>query len=332
MPTAPTAGLASSSATAAAARVPASFFSIVLGLGGLSAAWSGASRSFGVSPWLSDALLVLSAVLWVVFFVAQVVKAVSAPGRLRAELEHPVEGSLAGLAPASLLAIAAGTAVHYRDLAQVLFWIGAAAQAVHGVWAVGGWLGKRVDPKLVTPAMYVPAAVGNLLVAAAAGAVGRSEAGWLFFGAGAVGWIVLAAVLLVRSFSDGELAPALRPLLALELAPPAFALVAWLSLQGGASEPTSRALLGVALFVGLVLVRLAGRFRDVPFTASYWAFTFPVAALSTAALRMSSSTPGSIAADLALPLFVVANALIAAIAYKTLVALSRGDLLPAAWA
>jgi tellurite resistance protein len=325
MPTAPSAGLATSSATAAAVRVPASFFSIVLGVGGLSAAWDGASRSYGVSPWLSDALLVLSAVLWVVFFVAQVVKAATAPDRLRTELAHPVEGSLAGLAPASLLAIAAGASIHYRDLSRVLFWIGAAAQVAHGVWMVGGWLSKRVDPKLVTPAMYVPAAVGNLLAAAAAGAVGRSDVGWLFFGAGVVLWIVLAAVLLVRTFSDGELAPALRPLLALELAPPALALLAWHGLGGGVSEPTSRALLGVALFVGLVLVRLAGRFRDAPFSASWWAFTFPVAALSTSALRMSASAPGSLAADVAMPLFVLANALIAAIAYKTLVALARGD-------
>lgn len=330
MSTAPTAGLATSNATAAAMRVPASLFSIVLGLGGLSSAWDGASRSYGVSPWLSDALLVLAAALWVVFFAAQVVKAVTAPERLRAELGHPVEGSLAALVPASLLAIAALASIHYRDLARVLFWIGAAVQLVHGVWVVGGWLAKRVDPKLVTPAMYLPAAVGNLVVAVAAGAVGQSDAGWLFFGAGVVLWIVLAAVLLVRTFSDGELAPALRPLLALELAPPAFALLAWHSLGGGVSEPTSRALLGVALFVGLVLVRLAGRFRDVPFTASWWAFTFPVTALSTSALRMSASAPGSVAADLAMPIFVIANALVAAIAYKTLVALSRGDLVPRA--
>jgi tellurite resistance protein len=330
MPTAPTAGLASSGAAAAAVRVPASSFSIVLGVVGLATAWDGASRSFGVSPWLSDALLVLAAALWILFFAAQVVKAAAAPERLRGELAHPVEGSLAALVPASLLAIAALASIHYRDLARVLFWIGAAAQVVLGAWIVGSWLAKRVDPKLVTPAMYLPASVGPFLAAVAAGAVGRDDAGWLFFGVGAVLWIVLAAVLLVRALSDGELAPPLRPLLALELAPPAFALLAWQSLGGASSEATPRALLGVALFVALVLLRLAGRFRDVPFTASWWAFTFPVAALSTAALRVSHAAPSSIAADLALPLFVVANALIAAVAYKTLVALSRGDLFPPA--
>lgn len=330
MPTAPAAGIAPNAATAAAVRVPASFFSMVLGLGTLATAWRGASRAYAVSPWLADALLAASAVLWVALFAAQVVRAATAPAKLRAELENPVEGSLAAFAPASLLALAAGASVHYHDLAHVLFWIGAAWQLTFAVWIVGRWLRGSVEPKLVTPAMHLPPVVGNLLAAVAAGAVGQAEVGWLFFGAGAVTWLVLAALLLVRHLSEGELAPALRPLLGIELAPPALALVAWQVLQGGAVDPPSRTLLGVSLFVGLVLIRLAGRLRDAPFTAAYWAFAFPVAALSAATLRMASAAPRSIAANLALPLFVVANALVAAIVYNTVVALSRGKLLPPA--
>lgn len=330
MPTAPAAGTASSAATAAAARVPASFFSMVLGLGTLAAAWRNASRAYAVSPWLADALLAASAVLWVAFFAAQVVRAATAPAKLRADLEHPVEGSLAAFAPASLLVLAAGASVHYRELAQVLFWIGAAWQLAFAVWIVGRWLGGAVEPRLVTPAMYLPPAAGNLLAAGAAGAVGQAELGWLFFGAGAVTWLVLAALLLVRHLSEGELAPGLRPLLGIELAPPAFALVAWQTLQGGTPDPTSRTLLGISLFVGLVLLRLAGRFRDAPFGAAHWALAFPVAALSAATLRIASAAPRSLAAALALPLFIAANALVAAIAYKTVVALSRGKLLPPA--
>lgn len=328
MPAAPATALAAGSAAAAAARVPASFFSMVLGLAGLATAWRAASRAYAVSPWLADALLVLSAVLWVVLFAAQGLKAVKARDALVAELVHPVQGSLAALAPASLLALAAGVTVHSRDLSQVLFWIGAAAQLVHGVWIVGRWLSAAADPKLVTPAMYLPPVVGNLLAAAAAGAVGRTDAGWLFFGAGVVAWLVLAAVLLVRYLSEGALPAALRPLLGIELAPPALALVAWQALQGGAPDSTSRALLGVTLFVALVLLRLLGHLRDAPFTPAYWSFTYPLAALAAATLRMASPAPGSAAGALALPLFIVANAVIAVIAYKTVVAASRGQLLP----
>src|SRR5512133_229708 len=115
-------GLAASPAAAQAARVPASFFSIVLGLAGLGAAWRSAARAYGVSDWLADALLAVSAALFLGVLAAQVLRAVRG-GPLRAELEHPISGSLAALGPASLLLVAAGIASHSRDAALVLFWL-----------------------------------------------------------------------------------------------------------------------------------------------------------------------------------------------------------------
>jgi tellurite resistance protein len=319
-------GLAASPAAAAAARVPASFFSIVLGLAGLGAAWRAAARAYGVSDWLADALLAVSAALFLGVVVAQALRLARGAG-LRAELEHPISGSLASLGPASLLLLAAGVSAHYRDAALVLFWIGAAAQVAIGAWLAGGWLLAAADARAVTPALHLPA-VGNLVAAMAAGAVGRNDAGWLFFGAGVVLWLVVAAALLGRNLSAGELPAAVRPLLALELAPPAAALVAWQSLEGGAPDTVSRMLLGFGLFQALVLARLLGRLRDVSFSPSYWAFAFPLCALAAGALRQSASAPGSTAGALALPLFIVANAVVAAIAWQTVVAASRGKLLP----
>lgn len=320
-------GRTASPAVATAARVPASFFAMVMGLGGLGAAWRAASRAYGVSPWLADGLLAVATALWVALLAAQVAKALKAPARLRAELEHPVQGSLAALAPASLLLLAPGLSVHAPGVAPVLFWIGAAGAVAIALYAMGRWLTVPMEVKEVTPAMYLPLVVGSLLAAAAAAAAGRTDEGWLFFGAGVVSWLVLAAVLLGRYVSAGELPAALRPLLALELAPPALALVAWQALDGPAPDTTSRALLGYALFVALLLVRLAGRLRGVAFAPVWWAFTFPVTALATGALRQSVAAPASVAGALALPLFVAANGIVAVIAFRTVTALSRGDLL-----
>lgn len=323
---APAAGIAASPAATAAARVPASFFSIVLGLAGLGGAWRSASRAYGVSDWLADALLAIAAAIWVAVLAAQVLRAVRG-GALRAELEHPVSGSLATLGPASLLLLAAGLAAHQHETALVLFWIGAAGQVALSVWLAGRWFLAAADAKAVTPALHLPA-VGNLVAAIAAGAVGRNDAGWLFFGAGVVLWLAVAGALLGRSLSAGELPPAVRPLVALEIAPPAAALLAWQSLEGGAPDAVSRMLLGVALFQALVVARLLGRLRDVPFSPVYWSFAFPLAALAAGALRQSAAAPGSVAGALALPLFVVANAVVAAVAWQTGVAASRGKLLP----
>ncbi len=327
---APAAGLAGTPAAATAARVPASFFSMVLGLAGLGGAWRAAARAYGVSPWLADSLLVASCALWLAIVGAQVLKLALAPEKLRAELEHPVKGSLASLGPTSLLLLSAGVALHFRDLALVLFWIGAVSQLALGVWIVGGWLLAPVEPKHVTPAMYLPPVAGNLVAAIAASAVGRPDAGYLFFGAGVVAWLVVGAALLGRYLSAGELPAEVRPLLGIEIAPPAVALVAWQALEGAAPDAVSGALFGFAIFQALVVLRLVGRFRDVPFSPAYWAFTFPLAALAGAALRQSSAAPGGIAGALALPLFVVANAVVAVIVWNTLVTFSRGKLLPPA--
>jgi tellurite resistance protein len=318
---------AATPAATLAVRVPASWFSMVMGLGTLAAAWRAAVRSYRASPWIADALLAVSIALFVVLLAAQAVKAFAARDRLRAELEHPVQGSLAALAPASLLLLAGGLAVHFRDLAAVLFWIGAAGQLAIALYVVGRWLTSPVEPKLVTPAMYLPPVVGNFLGAIAAGAVGQVDLGRLMLGVGIVAWFLVAATLLGRYLSAGELPAPLRPLLGLELAPPALGLVAWQVLEGAGPDAASRSFLGFSLFVALVLVRLVGRFRGVPFTAAWWSFAFPVAALSTATLRIAAVAPGTVGAALALPLFVVANAVIAVIAFRTAVALSRGELL-----
>jgi tellurite resistance protein len=320
-------GLASSPAVSLAARVPASFFSMPMGVGGLAAAWRAASRAYHGSAWVADALLALAAALWLVLFAAQVVKALTARDRLRAELEHPVQGSLAALAPASLLLLAAGIAVHSSSVALVLFWIGAAGQLAFGAYVVGRWFTTAIEPGLVTPAMYLPPVAGNLLAATAAGALGLTDVGWLFFGAGVVAWILVAATMLGRYLSAGELPARLRPLLGIELAPPAIAFVALQSIDGPHPDAALRTLLGFSLFVALVLLRLAGTFRRVPFTAAYWAFTFPLAALSTGLLRQAAVASESIAAALALPGFVVANAVIAVVAFRTVTAVSRGELL-----
>jgi tellurite resistance protein len=327
MATAASTSFAASPAAALAARAPASAFSIVMGIGGLAAAWRAAVRSYHASPWIADALLAVSVALFVVLLAAQAVKAFTARDRLRAELEHPVQGSLAALAPASLLLLAAGLAAHFHDLAAVLFWIGAAGQLAIAVYVVGRWFTTPVEPKLVTPAMYLPPVAGSFLGAIAAGAVGQTDLGRLMLGLGIVAWFLVAATLLGRYLSAGELPAPLRALLGLELAPPALGLVAWQVLEGPGPDAASRALLGFALFVTLVLLRLVGRLRGVPFTDAWWSFTFPVAALSTATLRIAAVAPGTVGAALALPLFVVANAVIAVVAFRTAVALSRGELL-----
>jgi tellurite resistance protein len=103
-----------------------------------------------------------------------------------------------------------------------------------------------------------------------------------------------------------------------------------MSINGGAPDLFAQMLLGYGLYQALLLLRLLPWIARQPFTASYWAFSFGVAALPTLAMRLLASGAAGPVEWLASALFVAANLLIGLLAVKTLALLVRGNLLPAA--
>ena len=123
---------------------------------------------------------------------------------------------------------------------------------------------------------------------------------------------------------------ALRPTLGIQLAPAAAGAVASLSVTTGLPGLASHALLGYGLLQALVLLRLLPWIVRRPFVPSYWAFSFGLAALSTAVLRMVERGDTGAFALLALPVFVGANLGIAVLIVGTVRLAVAGRLLPSA--
>ncbi|MEJ6484747.1 hypothetical protein N0Y54_26105 [Nostoc punctiforme UO1] len=78
---------------------------------------------------------------------------------------------------------------------------------------------------------------------------------------------------------------------------------------------------------GLILLRLLPWLFQQPFTATYWAFTLGIAALSLASLRLVERGMTGMMQELALLLFMGANIAIGSIALGTVRLLLRGKLL-----
>jgi tellurite resistance protein len=97
----------------------------------------------------------------------------------------------------------------------------------------------------------------------------------------------------------------------------------------GAPDLFANALFGYALLQALVLLRLLPWIHKQPFGASYWGFSFGIAALAIAPLRMIERGDTGPAATLAPSLFAFANVIIGLLAMNTLQLLLRGRLLPA---
>jgi tellurite resistance protein len=197
-----------------------------------------------------------------------------------------------------------------------------------GGWMTGRWMTGVLDRDRVHPGYFLPTVAGGLVGAFAAAEVHLRAVAEASFGIGVLCWILLGSVLLNRLFYVPALPAALQPTMAIELAPPAVAGIAYFALTGGAVNPVSLALAGYAVLMALVQLSLLPAYLRLRFTPGFWAFTFSFAAAATDALLWirRAGPPG--AAGYAIAILAAITVLLAAITARTIVALARGQFLP----
>lgn len=81
------------------------------------------------------------------------------------------------------------------------------------------------------------------------------------------------------------------------------------------------------MFLALLLASNGLRFFKVPFFVSAWAYSFPLAALTTATLRMATLIDSRSLGMLGILLLSATSLLIALLAARTLRATTNGELL-----
>ncbi|MBT8226569.1 MAG: C4-dicarboxylate ABC transporter [Dactylosporangium sp.] len=301
---------------------PVAFFSVVLGLAGTALAWRRAADVLGW-PGLGPGLAWLALAAYLAIGGGYLAKIVRYPAAARTEWRKPV--ALAFLPMTSIGALLLATAfVGLADrMSTVLWWLGAAGQLGLTLWVLSTWIG---DPRIRTehahPAWFVPV-VGNLVVPLAGAAHAPAEVSWFFFSVGLVYWLVLLPVVLNRLFFHGPLPARLTPTHAILLAPPAVAFLAYLRLGGQAADPLARILLSVAVFQTLLLAVQVRSLRGIGFFLSWWALSFPLAAVSTALLAASGETGSDAAAWAGGGLLLVLTGLVVGLTGRTGLAVGR---------
>ncbi|WP_371348985.1 dicarboxylate transporter/tellurite-resistance protein TehA [Ancylobacter sp. IITR112] len=310
--------------------VPVSFFGMVLGLCGLGGSWRAAHQLWGAPALIGEAIMAAGALVWAVLLLLYVLKWVLARAAALAELGHPVQSGFVGLAGVATLLVSVAAAPYARGLAVALLLAGAAFTVGFGIWRTGAlWRGER-DPATATPVMYLPLVAGSFVTGTACGVLGFSDWGQLAFGAGLFSWLAMESVLLNRFQHGAALAPAQRPTLGIQLAPPVVGAVTYLSVNAGGPDIFARALLGYGLLQLLLIARLLPWILRQPPSPAYWAFTFGLTALATASLQLVVRGETGALAMLAPFLLALATGVVALTSAHSLWQLLRGRLLPKA--
>jgi tellurite resistance protein len=312
------------------ARVPASFFGIVLGLIGFGSSWRTAAEAWALPSLPGEILSLSGAAVWLVITVLYGLKWVLAPAAALAEADHAVQCCYVGLAGVATMLAGLALLPYSLLFTKALFAAGFVFTFSFALWRTGRlWQGAR-DPSASTAVLYLPTVAGSFVTAILLGALGSRETGQLAFGAGFFSWLAIESVLLHRFYTLPEMAAALRPTLGIQLAPPAVGSVAYLSVIGSVPDVFVHALLGYAILQLAIILRLLPWILRQPFSASYWAFTFGLTSISTAAIRVASSSTDIILEGLSVALFAITNGGLIAICVGSILLLVRGSFLPAA--
>lgn len=308
--------------------VPASFFGMVLGLAGLGNAWRIAARVWLLPSIVGEIVLAFAALVWALLVVLYLGKWVFARAAAQAELEHAVKSGFIALLPLTTMLMALAVAPYSHAVVMGLFVVGVGGQLGFGAFSTGRlWTGAR-DPLAATTVLYLPTVGVNFVAAMVVGNLGYPDWGVLFFVAGALAWLSLESVILQRHMVGPPLPGELRSTLGIQFAPPVVGAMAYLAVTTGKPDVFAQALMGYGLFQALLLLRLVPWFRQPPFGAGMWAFTFGITSMAAVPIRMIERGGEGPLNLLAWPLFVFANLFIAVLTVRTLGLALRGQLLP----
>ena len=309
------------------------WFSVVMGLSGLTLAWVRAVPYAGDSALTVAWVLATGAALVMALLLAlSLLRGLRHPQSLREDLQHPVRHVFVATLPVSLILL--GTVAHALSgasaLAQTIWMIGSASQVLVTVWVLSRWLntGDGSKPAIsfwtgITPALLI-AVVGNVVVPLAGVRMGYPEWAAAQFGVGLFFWLVVLTLIFVRLGQHGMWPERLLPATFITIAPPS--VIGLAALQLGAPLAVSWMAWGVAMFFLFWSASMLRRLRSTSFSVTFWALSFPLASLTALTLRLSESAAGWFGL-LAMLMLSLTSLLVAMLVFGTLRGLLNGTLL-----
>jgi tellurite resistance protein len=260
------------------AHLPLPLLAIPLGLGGLGLAWRRADL------WLvSEPVMALMVLAWLVILAAHLLRAARHPAAALADWRNPMRCGFAGAASIGMMLTAAALTPYLPGAARGLVLLAIALHLVIGLSLLARVLRGEGSTAMLVPPLLIPL-VGNVLAPIFCAPLGLPMLGWMLFGVGMLLWLALQPLLLGRLF-EAPLPPPLRPSLAILLAPSAVGALAIEALGGPLAAYL--ALYGLAAFTFLLLLMVLRPMLGAGFTLGYWGFTFPLAAFTTATMKIA---------------------------------------------
>lgn len=295
---------------------PISFFAMIMGLSGLTISWEKAVMLFQLSLSPVMTLLWLSTGGFILLATVYATKLLRFQDHVVAELKHPVKLNFFPAISISLLLLSIAWLPVNEVASEMLWMCGASLHLMFTLYVVNIWIHHdHFEIHHMNPAWFIPA-VGNVLVPVAGTHFGYMEISWFFFSVGMLFWVILLTIIFNRILFHNPIDMRLMPTMFILIAPPAVGFISYMKLTGEL-DSFARFLYFSGLFLALLLVTQARRFAKLQFFLSWWAYSFPSAAITIATLLMYEVTGLEAYRYLGMVFLTLLSMVLAVLVFKT---------------
>jgi C4-dicarboxylate transporter/malic acid transport protein len=303
-------------------------------------------------------ILVVAVIVGVLVLGATAARWIRYPTQARADLRHPIKGGMTATAAGALLTVAVAIGkvgpgflpeALIEPAVVVLTVLGALLALLIG-WEFLGEVFTSNDPALVQMSgawfvppvvtIIVPLALLPIIAAHPSAAADLLAVAWAFLGIGAVLYLVVTATLFMRSISHPLPPVGLAPTLFIGMGPAGLmgldiVRLSQASVAAGVAEsslltsmlPVATMMWGFGLWwMVSALVVLQRGYATLPFSLSWWGFTFPLAAWTIATVVIARAWDSGLLAGIGWAATGALAVLWTYVATRTLLGIRSGSI------
>jgi tellurite resistance protein len=304
---------------------PVAWFAMIMGLGGLTIAWRKAEELLALPVSISPWLMMLATTLFALLAVLYTVKIIKYRPATAKEWGHPVKMNFVPTVSIALILLSIAWLPVSAPYSKLLWLAGVALHLFLTLHVITQWMHQsKFEIIHLNPAWFIPV-VGNILIPIAGVVHAPVEISWFFFSIGLMFWPVLLSIIFYRVIFHGSLPERLMPTLFILIAPPAVGFLSYLKLTGEV-DAFAHVLYHGALFFTLLLFTQLRLFTRLRFFLSWWAYSFPLTAITVATLAMFEHTGGMLFLRLSGILLGISTVVIAGLLIRTALAVARREI------
>ena len=303
---------------------PIMMFATIMGLAGLTLVYRRVSEVLSFPSFISTIMMIITTVVFFTVSYFYILKIIKHKDEVKKELSHPIRINFFAASSISTLLLSMVYRHNIDLISHGLFIIGALLHIFFTFYTIKFWINNNLEMQHSNPAWFIPI-VGNLIVPIAGKGFIDDSILYFYFSIGIFFWIVLFAIILNRIIFHAQFMPKFMPTLFILIAPPAIGFISYIKLTGSL-DFFAQILFNLGLFFTILVFVMYKNYINIKFFISWWAFTFPMAAITLATILMYELSNYWIYSLLAYFFMIVTSIIVFLVARQTIIHMNKKEI------